>query len=98
LPALCRSIEPQTKRGAEELHRGYFPSFSTLGNGRELFRRGRQDPQRFGRGDRSTDYFAGLDISMEDRSQMPSDPVQAVPDRQFRANSGHCPTLTFAMD
>jgi hypothetical protein len=43
-----------------------FPSFSTSGNGGELFRIGRYDRRRFGRGDGSMDYFAGLDISMDE--------------------------------
>src|SRR6266481_8011427 len=43
-----------------------FASFSTSGNGRELFREGRYDRPGRGRGDRSMDYFAGLDISMDE--------------------------------
>src|SRR5271163_1737613 len=42
-------------------------SFSTSGNGRELFCEGRYDWPGCGRGDRSMDYFAGLDISMDVR-------------------------------
>jgi hypothetical protein len=41
-------------------------SFSTSGNGRELFCEGRYDRPGCGRGDRSMDYFAGLDISMDE--------------------------------
>src|SRR3984885_7208769 len=41
-------------------------SFSTSGNGRELFREGRYDRPGCGRGDRTMDYFAGLDISMDE--------------------------------
>jgi Transposase len=43
-----------------------FASFSTSGNGRELFCEGRYDWPGCGRGDRSRDYFAGLDISMDE--------------------------------
>src|SRR5271155_1618826 len=43
-----------------------FASFSTSGNGRELFCEGRYDWPGCGRGDRSMDYFAGLDISMDE--------------------------------
>src|SRR5271167_184069 len=45
---------------------GKFGGFSTSGNGRELFRKGRYDRPGCGRGDRSMDYFAGLDISMDE--------------------------------
>jgi hypothetical protein len=41
-------------------------AFSTSGNGRELFCEGRYDRPGYGRGDRSMDYFAGLDISMDE--------------------------------
>src|SRR5277367_2313919 len=46
--------------------RGKNSSFSTWGNGRELFHEGRYDRPVIGRGDRSMDYFAGLDISMDE--------------------------------
>src|ERR1700735_1451691 len=41
-------------------------TFSTSGKGRELFCEGRYDWPGCGRGDRSMDYFAGLDISMDE--------------------------------
>src|SRR4029077_19843 len=40
--------------------------FSTSGGGRELFREGRYDRPGCGRGDRTMEYFAGLDISVDE--------------------------------
>src|SRR4029077_2109699 len=40
--------------------------FSTSGSGRELFREGRYDRPGCGRGDRTMEYFAGLDLSVDE--------------------------------
>src|ERR1700734_3827525 len=61
-----KEFSVEAASGLPNCDRGEIRVFATSGNGRELFFEGRYDWPGCGRGDRSMDYFVGLDISMDE--------------------------------